>query len=321
VEPLASLEVDNYQSLGRAELALGGFNVIVGRGNLGKSALLRALAAAIFNDTGTDVIRRGEKETRVRVVFHGGTIVDWVKPVTGAARYEMTIDGKKRTFTKLGASVPDEVRNFFGIRDIEIDKTFSIRPQVHGQFDQPLLLAESAGKAARALAKLTKLEIVVQAQVASARDLRRAKQETTARDREIGELEERVAKFPDMDKLEQRIAHARELIDAAGMSLERLAEAEEAWELLQDAQRRLDVSAPSVVDLTGLTKRIDDALERVELMERLDHLQGLVATRSVEIATATDAESEALLQLESFLAQIEVCPVCGQPISKDHADD
>ena len=44
---LETLEISNFQSVEKADIQLGGFTVIVGPSNSGKSALLRALRAVV----------------------------------------------------------------------------------------------------------------------------------------------------------------------------------------------------------------------------------------------------------------------------------
>ena len=314
---ITNIKVRNYQSIGATDLVIDGFTVIVGRGNLGKSGLLRAICAALFNETGTGNIRDGTKECSVELGFGDDTLL-WTKPASGSARYSLTIDGKSQEYTKLGANVPDDVREYLGVRDIEIDKTFSMRPQVHGQFDSPLLLAESSGKAARALSKLTKLEIVMQAQVAAARDLRRAKSEISTRTNEITELEEREKEFPDMDRLDTRITRARGFIDTADQRLTVLGQAEDAYHLMIDAYARLVVEPPAVADLSKLIKRIDDMQHIILAMKVCAQAQNAMELAGQALKRTAADHVDCQDNLTDFMRELEICPVCGKPISEEH---
>jgi len=319
VEAFTSISVQNYQSIGEASLDLGKLTVIVGRGNLGKSAFLRAFAACLFNETGTDFIKMGQKQCSVILHLAGEQTVTWIKDEK-SARYAANVAGVPVNFTKLAGGVPTELQDVFGIRTIEIDKTFSIQPQIHGQHDPPLLLAESAGKAARALAKLTKLEIVVQAQMAAARDLRRSKQAITTHTHEADELTARLNTFPDMDKMEKRITRAQIALEGAGEALERLAIAEEAHALLLDAQRRLAVIPPSVSELDGLFLRLDKMQNSVLVSKVLRQAaEGVELTRQAKVKCNLVLQS-AEADLDTFLTTLGTCPLCGQIIDKDHSD-
>lgn len=316
---LVGVEVSNYQSIGEADVTFGGLTVIVGRGNLGKSALLRAITAALFNETGTDFIRRGTKKAQVSLVFEGDQVVTWVKDEK-TARYEADIAGAKMDFTKLNGNVPSELQDLFGIRTIEIDSTFSMRPQIHGQFDMPILLTESASKAARALGKLTKLEVVLQAQSAAAKDLRKVKQDVTARKREVEELTQRLDTYPDVEKIDERLKAAQAAVKAADNRLNDLAAAEEAYELMLDAKRRLKLEPPTLNELGGLSERLN-TLQNV-LIARQVYMKCLMAVEDVADARKiADADLErAAHNLDVLMQTLSVCPVCGQPMGDDHDD-
>ncbi len=314
-EPVTKIIIDSYQSIGHAELQLGSFTVIVGRGNLGKSAILRAVAGAMFNDTGTGFIRQGEKQTNVELQF-GDDALLWVKPTEGGARYVLRVGGKEQNYTKLGANVPDDVRDYLGIRQIEIDKTFSICPQIHSQFDAPLLLTESPGKAARALAKLTKLEMIMQAQVAAARDLRRSKTDITAREREATELTVRLEELPNLKKVDKRLVKARKLFVDADARLNTLATAEEAFDLMESAKRRLEVTPPSVANLGAITTRLDKMAQCILAMKVVAQaVEGVKLTKDHWAVADTDLANEHA-RLDVFMAELDICPICGRPMSK-----
>jgi len=316
VNVLTKVNVQDYQSIGSAELDLGKLTVIVGRGNLGKSAMIRAITGCLFNETGAGCIRQGQKKATVTLSFDDDQVVTWTKD-DKTARYSVDVAGATTDYTKLAGGVPSELQDLFGIKTIEIDKTFSIRPQVHGQFDSPLLLAESSGKAARALAKLTKLEVVVQAQMAAARDLRRTKQEATARAREIEELTTRINEFPDLDRIDVQVARAREVLEGADRKLDNLGVAEDAYHLMVDAMRRLEIEPPTVDELDGLTDRLNKMqnaiLARNVLAKAQDSMELTRMAAKRAFADQVDAEET----LENFLSELEICPICGQPINGD----
>ena len=56
---MTEVEVRNFQSVEHAVFRIEGFTALVGRSNIGKSALVRAVKAALTGATGTDFVRHG----------------------------------------------------------------------------------------------------------------------------------------------------------------------------------------------------------------------------------------------------------------------
>jgi energy-coupling factor transporter ATP-binding protein EcfA2 len=310
---LTRLKVTNYQSISEADLALGALNVIVGPGNLGKSALLRALSALIFNQTGADFIRKGTTHCQVMVELEGRRII-WDKDAKGGASYAQEGIGDvtdHQEYRKLAGAVPEELTALLGIRSIDIDKGFSVAPQIHDQYDQPLLLMESAGKVARALAQMTKLAVLVEAQVASARDLRRAKQDVGRYDQIIEGLKTHLAALVDTTDVERLAKEIAAALLRAQDTYNGLQEATELWRLYQAAQARREVELPRREDLDRLDAALSDLEEAAHAVQgRHDAKEQLtLLRREQESLQATLDRYEKLLA--DALGSLTVCPLCG----------
>ena len=272
---LRSLAVTNYQSIADAEIEFGAFTVIVGENGAGKSALLRALGALCWNETGSDFIRKGAKGVSVNVETAEGQRVIWEKDARGA-RYALEGIGDvldSREFNRLGSSVPEEIQQALGIRKIELDATTKLAPQFHEQGDYGFLLRESAGKAARVLAKLTKLDVIVTAQLECRRDLSRAKSEGEEAKATGARLETQLAEMPNTklaaENLQLATANARELAELVGAAQQALRH--EAAR--QRAASIADVEVPSAVQVGAIedslgvlfsARRAADALQRAQ---------------------------------------------------------
>lgn len=57
---MIQIEVKNFQSIRHVKLNVEGFTALVGRSNIGKSALIRAVRCALSNSTGTGFVRHDE---------------------------------------------------------------------------------------------------------------------------------------------------------------------------------------------------------------------------------------------------------------------
>ncbi len=352
---LLRLLVTNYQSIASAELELGPFTVIVGENGAGKSAILRALGALCFNETGSDFIRKGAKGVSVTVeVADGdpkltGQQVTWEKDARGGARYILrdAVDIHDREFNRLGSSVPADITQALGIRRLDIDATTRLAPQFHEQGDYGFLLRESSGKAARVLAKLTKLDVIVTAQVECRRDAQRAKGDADEATATISRVETQIASIPDvagakayLESAEAGAGEAHQLVTAIDESLTLDGDRREAARLagvtvpsdvllgavgdglsiVQQAQRHLQ-SLRHAEGIAGVRlpkdsalRQIGEAVDRCEAMGRtfMNHQSALA--RQLTSARALDDASQAFAgvqkEWDAVVAELELCDHC-----------
>ena len=70
------ITIRNFQSLSRASLTCApGLTVIVGSNNVGKTAIFRAVYAALFNEGTDDQVRQGESGAAVQISYRGHSII------------------------------------------------------------------------------------------------------------------------------------------------------------------------------------------------------------------------------------------------------
>lgn len=95
------ISISNFQSIKKAELNLGGFTMITGSSNLGKSAVRRAFATALYNDWSPSYIRHGNKETSITL-----TRDDNVIQIEKGSKNTFVVNGT--AYNKIGTAVPEE---------------------------------------------------------------------------------------------------------------------------------------------------------------------------------------------------------------------
>jgi DNA repair ATPase RecN len=308
------LTVRNYQSIAEADVRLGGLTVIVGPNDSGKTALQRALMALAFNQTGDKFIRYGEEEAEVSVEVDG-LMVCWQK--NGSASYRID-DGAKgripaRNFDKLGAAVPDPIADVLGLRVIEVDATTKLTPQFRRHGDTPFLLDETATKAARVLAKNSRLDILVQALAAQKKALRDIgkKLDTDAAQHE--RLEQRLGEFPDLSVAEERAAEVQESMGRIEAAIAGIQAAQD-YRLAKARVQTLQSLVEGLPDIAALADRLNALVPAYERLERaLEAQEGALEAQADAEAEAAQAEAT----LREFAEGIDVCPVCGQPVEPD----
>ena len=158
--------VKDFQSISNAQIDIDGFTVVIGKNNLGKSALVRAIDAALTNRTGNEFIQWGKKETQVHLKKDDLDIL-WKKG--DSASYK--INGK--SYSKLNRAVPPPILEA-GFRKIEIGD-LKLTPLVAPQFEELFLLDKPGSVITEALSVIYKLNVLSDADSLCQKEIRSTK--------------------------------------------------------------------------------------------------------------------------------------------------
>jgi DNA repair ATPase RecN len=308
--PLKTIQISNFQSIKDATIELGRLTVLVGPGDAGKSAILRAFRAVCLNDGNDEDIRHGEKKTQVTLTFEDGTVIEWWKDKGKGGCYRAF----GQEYNKTGGAVPEDIAKYLGIGQIEIDSTSELTPQLSDQHDSPFVLWETGSKRARILGKATRLDTVVSAQMSCKKEIDQARRESGEAATTLVEVEERLKALPNYQTIEQGLAAAEGDLSTITSSIQR---AERAQELANQiaAVRSRGATTFDVAPLRGRLQEAGEALARVITIKTLGN-QIPELQRSIEEfgKRATDHR----ISYESFQEQYQTacveagaCPVCG----------
>ncbi len=194
------IHIRDFQSLKDVTLPLGKVTVLMGRGDTGKSATIRALTYALLNKTGGGFIRHGASTAKVSIDLDGHHL-EWNKPAGSGAHY--TLDGK--LFTKMAGALPTAIAEVTGVKELEIDSMVRVVPQIQRQFDPPFILSYSPSQIARILGRLSKLNIITAAQLECRKREQRANSTATHLSEQLVAMEEQVALANRVRGLEEEI--------------------------------------------------------------------------------------------------------------------
>ena len=104
---MVRVKINNFQSISSASFDIEGFTVIVGKNNRGKSAVIRAIDAALSNKTGGGLIKWDKPHASVELTVkdsnHKDMNVLWEKGDTTVYK----IDGK--SYEKLNRAIPPPI--------------------------------------------------------------------------------------------------------------------------------------------------------------------------------------------------------------------
>jgi len=348
---LYKIQISNFQSHENTSLDLhSGVNVICGRTDGGKSAILRAVRWAIENRPQGEEFRSWwGGDTTVRLIT-----TDGIEATRGKSKssnwYDLDDNEKKALhFEAFGSSVPNQITETLKMSDVNFQ----------WQHDRAFLLSESAPEVARRLNKVARIEDIDAATTRGEAEKRAANAAAEVGRQAIADLQVELSSLPDLKPAEELLAKleaADESLRTSTYAINMLAGLRDRTEQLTnelaelpDAAKLIDVCAKlqdrasslsdlqfSVDGLTELLTLIENARSRAESLSRTADLDVTILSAVVEkigIASAdlmtleslvesydevasslTNKEEEltALVRTWEELAP-DACPLCGKP--------
>lgn len=327
--------IKQFQSLESVSMEVEGFTVITGTTNIGKSALCRAIAAAVFGSLGDHYIRYGSVQCGVGI-SDTGLKLKWYKTVSGKAASGKTtsleINGVQHT--KIGKEQAALTVDC-GFREVETSGP-TLRPQIAMQHDSIFLLAQSATIVAEVLKLLGRADVVTEAQRKARKDCKEIEAKVKIREQDVVMAQSSMEELGDLDKWVANYEVVLADLCNADRGVEQLKGAEiqlrKYVTMLPTEAPRLPVVElkPKVFVITGKLVQWVDLRERVVPAELVlkDGVTGRQSRlRSLETLMRVVLESEQLKRSQLTLDQeasrlvgnkeklekeLGVCPICGR---------
>ena len=193
---MTEISIKNFQSIKSVDLVVDGFTVIVGRNNIGKSAIIRAVDATLTNRVGDDFIRDGEKSTEIKIKREGLDL-EWKK----GTKTSYKINGEP--FTALNRDIPKPlVEAGFGRMELGDKK---ISPLVAHQFDPLFLINKGGSVITEVLAGIYDLDSLSNADDMCQKDLKAQKSMLKTRDGDLAILQGKLEKYKDFETLKEEV--------------------------------------------------------------------------------------------------------------------
>ncbi|WP_096199432.1 AAA family ATPase [Bacillus sp. FJAT-45350] len=214
---IKSVRLENFQSHLDTRMEFdNGLNVIVGQSDSGKTAILRGIRWALFNQPrGTDMMRVGADFIRVTITL--STNVKIVRERTASKnRYIIKKpDIEDLVLEGFGVHVPEEVLEAHGIRTLRVDRDHELSLHIAGQLDGPFLLEQTATVRAKAIGRISGAHFLDMAFRETAKDVSKLQQSIKFHEDEITKTKEKLIPFETLDEkkksLEQSEANLLEL--------------------------------------------------------------------------------------------------------------
>jgi exonuclease SbcC len=215
---IKKLQIQNIQSHKDTKLEFSpGTNMIIGKSDNGKSAILNSLFWCMYNRPLGDPHRNwGGGEMKVNCTLDNGIVT--------ISRDKQTKYGiktpkiKPRKFKASGQSPPEEVTNLFNM-----DRKINVQRQL--ERDAPIfLISESPGEVAAFLNKVAGLYKIDETISKGKSDLRDTKQKLDGTNEQINEKQNELTKYAGIDKLHAKVLACTQIVQKQAENKRILAE-------------------------------------------------------------------------------------------------
>lgn len=320
---MIEVEIQNFQSIEQVAFRIEGFTALVGRSNIGKSAVVRALQCALTAATGNDFVRHGEScERRLKgnkkcrcqttvTIKLGERTVKWEKG-DNVNQYTITEGGEDTLFTALERGQPDFLKPDFELVQVGTKNDLI---QIGEQFAPIFLLDQSGSATADVLSDVARLEDLNKAIRLVNKDRKEAVSTRKVRETDVKDLEERLTGYEGLDQA---------LTDATAIdgAYEDLSEAQRASAKLEEwveDQERLDAAVGALKaalkvsqpDISGLNSQAAKTFQLMEFYEQIRHaaptirrLQGIEKIKLPSM-TEVDALAKKRDQLDRWVTGVQ----------------
>jgi exonuclease SbcC len=215
VNYIEKILLENFQSHEHTELDLTqGLNIFVGPSDSGKTAIIRAIKWALYNEPrGMEFMRQGASFCRVTLSMSNGYTIVRERSSSYNRYILIAQDGQKQVFEGFGNEIPVEVLNAHGIRKVVLDENNAVSINIGQQLEGPFMLTETGATRAKALGRLVGVHIIDRAMQSTVTDITRLSQQVKQWDRDINNLSQSIERFDYLPQLEQAIEQEGRCID------------------------------------------------------------------------------------------------------------
>lgn len=311
---MVRVEVKNFQSMVSQVIEIDGFSTVVGRSNIGKSAIVRAIKSALTGAPADTCVRHGEDCLRrtkgsktckcfcsVRLVGPGVDLL-WEKGDSINRYVYNSVE-----YTVPGRGTPEFLGDAFAMISVG-DKDKSLL-QVSDQFDPLFILNKSGTVVADVLSDVAKLDQINAASRLVERDRKESTSTRKVRDRDRDELHKALTSYDGLDAALSLAAQAEQRVKELGKleaQDEVLTRYTNSLVALLTARKELDpVQSLEVPTVKGL----DDRQATLSYLGKVDRVQTVAEESIARISSVVNVavpEMAVTRELDSYLKLIRL---------------
>lgn len=204
---LKKVTLINFQSHKNSVIEFDeGLNVIVGPSDSGKSAIIRGIKWALYNDPlGDYFIREGETETSVTLEFSNNIKIKRLRNRSRNAYILYNITGDEIVFEGFGSKVPEEIVEILSIKKIPLDSNETDAINLSEQLEGAFLLSENGSVRASAIGRLVGVNLIDDALKETLKDIRNISINKKTMSETVEKIDRELIKYNYLDELKIKI--------------------------------------------------------------------------------------------------------------------
>jgi len=305
---ITEVEIENFQSHSHSVIQFQqGLNALIGESNHGKTAILRAIRWAEYNDPrGDSIIRTGSARAKVRVTYSSGWSIVRERDRSSAGTYKV-IDpnGVVQDFKGFGNEVPIEVTNVHQKPKVYLAKDFEQNLSMAEQLDPPFLIGAMGSQRAAAIGRLIGVQVVDDAIQEVNRSLKADSKDKTRLESEKEQKVKELAFYDDQPKIKLALDRMQLLLEATEKLQEKIETASWLLTSLQETQRQKQ----EIRSKLSAMPRDDLQLPQLEQLERdvrfMNFIKKTIDQKArIESAKARAIETLQYIPNEAFLNRL-----------------
>lgn len=275
------VEIQNFQSIARVEFPIKGYTALVGRSNIGKSAIIRALTCALQGSNGTHFVRHNHQTcarklkgaakcscfSSVKVTHDNGDTVLWEKG-DNVNQYTTTIGGETQVYSRVGRSgePPPALEGYAPIRVGDSKINLHVSSQHH-----PIFLLDLPGPTiAEVLGDVANVDNINTASKLVTKDRKDASSTRKVREGDCQQLLASLASYEKLPSLVEQVNQAQDDYQQLTLKVGKL----EKVTLLESSLRRASSDCSRIQGVLDVPLPSPGSLK--EKAEKLERLSGLL---------------------------------------------
>lgn len=297
---LEKVSLQNFQTHSKLVLTFDErITTIVGKSDVGKSAIVRALEWVFLNrPSGDAFIKDGKQFARVRAYVDGHTITR-----KKGKQNLYIVDGQE--LKAFGSKVPEPVEDILHISELNFQR----------QHDSVFWLSQSPGQVSRELNRIINLEVIDSSLAEAGRRMRESKSALEITEGRVQEAKKEKTSLAFVDSMDSQLKRLEKM--DSDISL-RIAQKEELSELIlrlkqsreKQAEGRRKLSA-----LLSLKKKASRVRRQQKQAFQLKKITNLILEQRKEACQLQHNLTEARTELKKMQKEGIHCPKCKQKIN------
>lgn len=302
--------VENFQSHEYTEVDFGDFNGIIGPSDNGKTALIRAVIWALYNNpSGNSYVRKGESKCQVTILFNDGASI--VKTRTPKIHsYDLCEPGGEPVHLEaFGVGPVDEVVSFhrMGFVDLFGEKqTLNICEQL----DAPFFLGESPATKALIIGRLGNTEVIDKAIKNNAADLREVKAEIKVYKGQLKEVKSELKELKSLDKMGKAIEVAKVKLDKIKMieaKNENILQISKKIKDKMEQVQKLEKFVGADEEMNDIISVLDDLIQKERKLANIKEINRKIKQGEKRIEELSSAGDIDITEVISVIDSLDEC--------------